>query len=95
MARGLNRQQIGITEEMIETFGDTIFRMSHNHQVREGDPYRNLDWDEIERQRENTGLSDQQIAERIGLTRNQVLYIRTILERRRFRTANAKRMWIR
>ena len=40
MARGLNRRQIGVTEEMFETFGEIIFKMSHNHQVREGDPYR-------------------------------------------------------
>ena len=92
MTRGLTRQQIGITEEMITTFGDTIFRMSHNHQIREGDPYRTLDWDEIDRQRENMGLADEQIAERIGLTRNQVLYIRTILERRRFRTGHYARL---
>ncbi|MCZ6859830.1 MAG: AMP-binding protein, partial [Alphaproteobacteria bacterium] len=92
MARGLTRQQIGITEEMIETFGDTVFGMSHNHQIREGDPYRLLDEAEIERQRENMGLSDQQIATRIGLTRHQVLYIRTILERRRFHTGHFVRL---
>ena len=92
MARGLTRQQIGVTEEMIGTFGDTVFDMSHNHQIREGDPYRLLDQAEIERQRENMGLSDAQIAERIGLTRNQVLYIRTILERRRFHTGHFVRL---
>ena len=92
MTRGLTRRQIGVTEEMIETFGDTIFRMSHNHQVRDGDPYRTLDWDEIERQREQMGLSDAQIAARIGLTQNQVLYIRTVLERRRFHTGHYVRL---
>ena len=49
MTRGFTRQQIGVTEEMIQTFGETIFKMSHNHQIREGDPYRETDWDEIER----------------------------------------------
>ncbi|MEQ8700610.1 MAG: class I adenylate-forming enzyme family protein, partial [Bauldia litoralis] len=84
--------QIGITEEMIETFGDTIFRLSHNHQVREGDPYRLKNWDEIDRQRPNMGLSDDQIADKIGLSRHQVLFIRTILERRRFHTGHYPRL---
>ena len=92
MTRGLTRHQIGVTEEMIQTFGDTIFTMSHNVQTREGDPYRLLDWDEIERQRENMGLTDGQIAERIGLSQNQVLYIRTVLERRRFHTGHYPRL---
>jgi hypothetical protein len=30
MARGLTRDQIGVSEEMIATFGDLVFRMSHN-----------------------------------------------------------------
>src|SRR3990172_5705232 len=84
--RGFSRQQIGVTEALIETFGDVIFRMSHNYQERQGDPYRNLDWPEIERQRENMGLADAEIAQRIGLTRDQVLHIRTTLEHRRFHT---------
>ncbi len=92
MARGFSRQQIGITEEMIETFGDTIFRLSHNHQVREGDPYRLKNWDEVDRQRPNMGLSDDQIADKIGLSRHQVLFIRTILERRRFHTGHYPRL---
>lgn len=92
MARGLSRREIGVTEEMIATFGETIFRMSHNYQEREGDPYRALDWDAIERQRQNMGLTDAQIAAKIGLTRNQVLYIRTVLERRRFRTGHYSRL---
>ena len=40
MARGLTRRQIGVTDEMMETFGEAIFRMSHNYQERRGDPYR-------------------------------------------------------
>jgi len=85
MARGLDRAQLGVTDAMIATFGETIFRMSHNHQVREGDPIRRLDWAEIERQREAMGLADVQIAERIGLTRDQVMFIRNFEESRRFR----------
>jgi acyl-CoA synthetase (AMP-forming)/AMP-acid ligase II len=92
MTRGYTRRQIGVTEEMIQTFGDAIFAMSHNHQIRDGDPYRKLDWDEIERQREQMGLADGQIAQRIGLTQNQVLYIRTVLERRRFHTGHYVRL---
>ena len=86
MARGLTRDQIGITEEMIRTFGDAVFRMSHNLQVREGDPIRRLDWPEIERQREAMGLADGQIAQRFGLTREQVMFIRNTEETRRMRT---------
>lgn len=92
MARGLNRRQIGVTEEMMATFGEIVLRMSHNHQIREGDPYREKDWDAIERHREMMGLSDAEIAERIGLSRNQVLYIRTLMERRRFRTGHYARL---
>ena len=86
MARGLSRAQIGVTEAMLASFGEAVFRMSHNLQVREGDPVRALDWAEIERQREGMGLSDAQIAARIGLTREQVMFIRNSEESRRFRT---------
>ncbi len=86
MARGLTREQLGITDEMIRTFGETIFQMSHNIQVREGDPIRTLNWTEIERQREGMGLADAQIGARIGLSREQVMFIRNHEESRRFRT---------
>ena len=92
MARGLTRDQIGVTEQMVQTFGDAVFDLSHNHQIRVGDPIRELDFDEVERQRASLGLSDAEIAARIGLTRNQVLYIRTIMERRRFRTGHYQRL---
>ncbi len=85
MARGLTREQLGITEAMIATYGEAIFRMSHNHQVREGDPVRRLDWEAIERQREAMGLADGQIAGRLGLSREQVMFIRNTEESRRFR----------
>ena len=88
MARGLTRRQIGVTPEMIESFGETIFQLSTNVQIRHGDPVRLLDYEEIEKQRADTGLTDQQIGDRIGLTRNQVLYIRTLTERRRFHTGH-------
>lgn len=92
MARGLTRAQIGVSEEMIESFGPTIFRMSHNHQIRTGDPIRDLDWEAIEAQKEDMGLSDAQIADRIGLSAVQVMFIRTIMERRRFRTGHYSRL---
>jgi cyclohexanecarboxylate-CoA ligase len=85
MARGLTREQLGITEAMIATYGEAIFRMSHNLQVREGDPVRRLDWADIERQREAMGLADGQIAEKLGLLREQVMFIRNTEESRRFR----------
>jgi cyclohexanecarboxylate-CoA ligase len=86
MARGLTREQLGVTESMIASYGETIFRLSHNLQVRAGDPIRRLDWPEIERQREAMGLNDVQIAERVGLSREQVMFIRNTEESRRFRT---------
>ena len=92
MTRGLSREQIGVTDELIETYGEIVFRMSHNYQERRGDPYRERDWEEVERQREGMGLADEEIAERIGLTRDQVLFIRTVLERRRFRTGHYQRL---
>jgi acyl-CoA synthetase (AMP-forming)/AMP-acid ligase II len=82
----MTREQLGITEAMLATFGETVFQMSHNLQTREGDPVRRLDWAEIERQREAMGLADGQIAERLGLTREQVMFIRNSEESRRFRT---------
>lgn len=85
MARGLSREQLGITDALLATFGETVFRMSHNLQVREADPVRTLDWAEIERQREAMGLADGQIAARLGLTRGQVMFIRNFEESRRFR----------
>ena len=92
MARGLTRAQLGVTEAMIRTFGDVVFTLSHNLQVRTGDPVRLLDWTEIDRQREAMGLADAQIAAKLGLTRSQVLFIRSMEERRRFRTGHYPRL---
>jgi cyclohexanecarboxylate-CoA ligase len=93
MTRGLRRDQIGVTEELIQTYGQTVFELSHNYQVRRGDPVRTLDWDEIEKQRPNTGMSDIEIARRLGLSHDQVTYIRTIMERRRFNRRNYHRLY--
>ncbi len=92
MARGLTRAQIGVTEAMLRTFGEVVFDLSHNHQTRHGDPVRLQDWAEVERQREDMGLADAQIAAKLGLTRDQVLFIRTLEERRRFRTGHYQRL---
>jgi cyclohexanecarboxylate-CoA ligase len=92
MAVGLTREQLGVTEAMIATFGEVVFNLSHNWQRRERDPIRTLDWPEIDRQREAMGLSDAQIAAKLGLTRHQVMFIRTMEERRRFRTGHYARL---
>lgn len=93
MTRGLNRVQMGLTEEMVEAYGETVWDLSHNIQVRIGDPIRMLDWDQIEAQRDGAGLADIQIAERIGLTREQVTHIRLLLEHRKFRRHNYHRLY--
>lgn len=93
MTRGLERDQIGVTEAMVRTWGDVVLGLSHNHQIRRGDPVRKLDWDEIERQREGAGLSDPEIARKLGLTRDQVTYVRVIAERRRFRRRRYHRLY--
>ena len=57
--------------------------MSHNIQVRRGDAVRELDWEQIEATRAERGMSDTS-ARQFGLTHDQVTYIRTIMERRKF-----------
>ncbi|MDE0176781.1 MAG: class I adenylate-forming enzyme family protein [Defluviicoccus sp.] len=93
MTRGLNRVQMGLTEEMVEAYGETIWDLSHNIQVRVGDPVRELDWEQIEAQRDGAGLADVQIAERIGLTREQVTHIRLLLEHRKFQRHHYHRLY--
>ena len=92
MSRGLSRSQIGVTEAMVESFGETIFRLSHNLQRRRGDPIRLRDFAAIERQRADLGLSDAEISERIGLSRDQVTFIRNLVERRRIRRNHYQRL---
>ena len=77
---------------MVEGFGETIFRLSHNHQLRRGDPIRLKDFAAIERQRADLGLSDAEISERIGLSRDQVTFIRNLVERRKIRHNHYQRL---
>ena len=93
MTRGLKRSQIGISEEMIQTYGDVVFDLSHNLQIRRGDPVRELNWEEIEKQKDGAGISDIEIARKLGLTHDQTTYIRTIMERRRYNRHNYHRLY--
>ena len=92
MSRGLSRSQIGVTEAMVESFGETIFGLSHNLQRRRGDPVRLKDFDDVERQRADLGLSDAEISDRIGLSRDQVTFIRNLVERRKIRRNHYQRL---
>ncbi|MDP6346279.1 MAG: class I adenylate-forming enzyme family protein, partial [Alphaproteobacteria bacterium] len=92
MPRGLTRRQLGVTAETIDSYGQVIFELSHNLQVRHGDPVRELDFTAIAARQADLGLTDRQIADRIGLDEVQVMYIRTVMERRRFRTGHYHRL---
>ena len=81
MPRGLSASQIGVTEAMIATYGSLIWEYSNNIQVRHGDPVRTLDFPLAKQQR---GLTDQEIAALLGLSREQVLQIRVMLEARNY-----------
>ena len=92
MSRGLSRSQVGVTEAMVESFGETIFGLSHNLQRRRGDPVRMKDFAAVERQRAGPGLSDAEISERVGLSRDQVTFIRNLVERRKIRRNHYQRL---
>ncbi|MEM7347642.1 MAG: class I adenylate-forming enzyme family protein, partial [Chloroflexota bacterium] len=83
----------GVTPQMIETYGELVFRLSLNIQKRRGDPIRQLDFEQIEAQRANLGLSDSEIADRLGLTTDQARYIRVVMERRRFRRDQYRKLF--
>ena len=86
-------EEFGVTEQMIEDHGQAIFDLSHNIQIRTRDPYRTLDWDQIEASRADMGLTDDQIADKLELNPLQVRFIRTIIESRRFRTGHYRRLY--
>ena len=89
----MSKQRFGVTEEMMEKFSDRIFELGLNHQSRRGDPVRHLDYDQIEAQREGTGLTDEQIAEQLDLTTEQVRYIRVVQEHKRFDNTNYAKLF--
>lgn len=93
MTKQTRQEQFAVSNDMIDRYGDEIFQLSHNMQTRRGDPVRNLDFDAIEAQRAELGLTDAQISERIGLDEDQVMVIRTIVEHRRFHTGHYKRLY--
>ena len=64
----MSKKRFGVTEEMMQKYSDEIFRLGLNHQSRRGDAVRLLDHAEIEKQRDGSGLTDEQIAERLDLT---------------------------
>ncbi|MBT4939857.1 MAG: long-chain fatty acid--CoA ligase, partial [Rhodospirillaceae bacterium] len=72
----------GVTQQMIDTFGEIVFKLSLNKQTRRGDPVRELDFAAIETTRAETGLTDGEIAERIGLLPEQVGVVRVFTERK-------------
>src|SRR5262252_6675000 len=87
------RERLGITPEMIEAFGPIIFDLSLNVQDRSGDPIRLLDFAKIEHQRAAAGLTDHEIAARLGLAADQVTFIRVLLEQRRFKPERYYRLF--
>ena len=89
----MSKQRFGVTEEMMEKYNDRIFELSLNHQSRRGDPVRHLDYEQIKAQREGTGLTDEQIAEQLDLTTEQVRYIRVVLEHKRFDNTNYAKLF--
>jgi hypothetical protein len=82
-----------VSEQMIEAWGEVIFDLSLNKQTRRGDPIRLLDHAAWARQREQTGLSDPEIADKTGLACEQVTFIRNIVERRRFRLDQYRKLF--
>ena len=92
MTQGLTREQLGITDALVHTYGEIVFRLSNNVQHRIGDPIRTLDLDAVEAQRPALGMSDAQIAARVGLTEQQVTYIRNLAEVERMSTNNFQRL---
>ncbi len=83
----------GVTTQMIDAWGQVVFDLSLNKQVRRGDPVRQLDHAAWVAQRDATGLTDDEIAARIGLARPQVTFIRNVLERRVFRTNQYRKLY--
>ena len=83
----------GVTQQMIDTYGEIIFKLSLNKQSRRGDAVRELNFEEIEKQRETTGLTDDEIATQIGLLPEQVGVVRVFVERKYHRIDLHRRLF--
>jgi non-ribosomal peptide synthetase component E (peptide arylation enzyme) len=90
--RGLTFAQIGVTEAMVASYADVIWGMSNNIQLRRGDPIRERAFERVAAERADLGMSDGQIADKLGLTREQVLVIRVLTEVRRFQRRSYYRL---
>ena len=66
---------------MVASYGPFIWEHSNNVQVRHGDPVRTLDFPLA---RQHRGMTDHEMAATLGLTRDQVLQIRVMLEARSY-----------
>ena len=88
-----DRSRTGVSEEMIAVYGERIWELSTNLQIRLGDPVRELDLAEVERQKPGMGMADHEIARVVGLTAAQVRAVRTTLEQRRFHTGHYRRLF--
>ena len=93
MSRRRKDREIGVSQAMLDSFGDVVFDLSHNKQRRRGDPVRLGQFDQVEAGRADMGLTDAEIADTIGLGEDQVIYIRNIIERRRFRKDRYRRLF--
>jgi cyclohexanecarboxylate-CoA ligase len=85
-------QKYGVTESMIAGYGELVFRLSNNIQIRRGDPVRLKQFDVVDRERADLGMSDAEIGARLGLSLEQARTIRIIMEHRRFRTGHYQRI---
>lgn len=74
-----------VSPELYERYKEAIFQKSANVQVRPGDPVRLKDWTAVSEQRELMGLTDEQIAEQLGLEPETVTAIRTQVEKEKYR----------
>jgi cyclohexanecarboxylate-CoA ligase len=70
-----------------------VFKLSLNKQIRRGDPVRNLDFSAIEASRDESGLTDEEIAERVGLLTEQVSVVRVFTERKHHKIDQHRRLY--
>ncbi len=89
----MSKVRFGVTDEMMATHGEMIFKLGLNRQSRAGDAVRLLDFEAIEAQRADTGLTDNEVAGRLGLSEDQVRYIRIVMEHRRFNPRNYDKLY--